>query len=64
MKDKFYKYNLIGGSITVVGMMIQEYTETIFFIGLAIQFYALYFYFKDKQMNKRKKHFSNLDTHL
>ncbi|WP_407371113.1 hypothetical protein [Carnobacterium sp.] len=55
MKDKFYKYNLIGGLITAVGLLVQEHTKFIFFIGLVIQFYALYFYFKDKQMNKRKK---------
>lgn len=55
MKDKFYQYNLIGGLITTVGLLVQEHTKLIFFIGLAIQFYALYFYFKDKQMNKIKK---------
>lgn len=30
MKDKFYKYNLIGGLITAVGLLVQEHTKFIF----------------------------------
>lgn len=60
VKDKFYKYNLIGGSITAFGLLAKEHTKSIFFIGLAIQFYLYTFILKISRLTKVKSNFNSL----